>query len=54
MNKSKFLITLLIIFLCILIPGLVIINDLLTPDYSQKDCEIIRKNYEKLKIGMNK
>ena len=54
MTKSKILIFLLVIFSSVLILTTIIIYNFLTPVYSEQDCEVIRQNYEKLKLGMNK
>jgi len=48
----KFLVTALA--LCILVPSCLVTYSFFQPDYSQKECEAIRANYENIKVGMNK
>ena len=52
MIKPKFLITLLV--LCILIPSCLISYSFFRPDFNKKQCEVIRENFGKIKIGMNR
>jgi len=52
MKKSKLLITFLI--LSILIPSFLIIYSFLKPNFSKKECKIIRQKFEKIKPEMSK
>lgn len=52
MTKLKFLIIFLI--LCSPIPSCLVFYYVITPDFSEKQCELVRKNYKKIRIGMNK
>lgn len=40
--------------LCSLIPSCLVIYIIFIPGFSEKQCEIIRENYKKIRIGMNK
>jgi hypothetical protein len=52
MRKLKFLIIFLI--LCSPIPSCLVLYYVITPDFSKKQCEIVRENYKKIRIGMKK
>jgi hypothetical protein len=46
---------LIFLFVCSLIPGLLVAYIIFSsPGFSEKQCEVIKGNYKKLRIGMNK
>jgi hypothetical protein len=46
---------LIFFFVCSLIPGLLVAYIIFnSPGFSEKQCEVIKGNYKKLRIGMNK
>jgi hypothetical protein len=52
MIKLRFLIIFLI--LCISIPSCLFVYKFFAPEFSEKQCETVRENYKKIRIGMNK
>ena len=51
-SKLKFLIIFLILYISI--PSCLITYSFFRPDFSKKQCEAIRENYGKIRIGMNR
>jgi hypothetical protein len=52
MKKLKFFLVFLV--LCVSIPSCLFVYKFFAPDFSEKQCKIIKENYKKLRIGMNK